>query len=102
VVQFLTALPQSRQRLSGNGTKLLECDLLILGAERDNMISPSEIEATARAYNTQAQIIPDVAHNSLLEQRWQSVAERILTWLNEQEVVNISAQVAEPARVLPL
>jgi pimeloyl-ACP methyl ester carboxylesterase len=57
--------------------------LLILGAARDNMIAPHEIEATARAYNTQAVIIPDVAHNSMLEQRWQSVADRILTWLNE-------------------
>ena len=76
--------------------------LLILGAERDNMISPAEIEATARAYHTQAQIIPGVAHNSMLEQRWQSVAERILTWLNEQEVVSPSAQVAERAGVLVL
>jgi len=66
--------------------------LLILGVERDNMLTPSEIEATARAYNTQAHIIPGVAHNSMLEQRWQSVADRILTWLNEQEVVNTSAQ----------
>jgi pimeloyl-ACP methyl ester carboxylesterase len=57
--------------------------LLILGAERDNMISPREIEATARAYNTQAQIVPGVAHNSMLELRWQSVADRILTWMNE-------------------
>jgi alpha-beta hydrolase superfamily lysophospholipase len=56
--------------------------LLILGVGRDNMLTPSEIEATARAYNTQAEIIPDVAHNSMLEKRWQSVAERILDWLN--------------------
>jgi pimeloyl-ACP methyl ester carboxylesterase len=41
--------------------------LLILGAERDNMISTAEIEATARTYHTQAQIIPGVAHNSMLE-----------------------------------
>ena len=76
--------------------------LLILGVEQDNRISPSEIEATARAYHTQAQIIPGVAHNSMLEQRWQSVADRILTWLNKQEVVNPSAQVAERAGVLVL
>jgi pimeloyl-ACP methyl ester carboxylesterase len=57
--------------------------LLVLGAARDNMIAPREIEATARAYNTQAQIIPDVAHNSMLEQQWQSVADRILAWLNK-------------------
>jgi alpha-beta hydrolase superfamily lysophospholipase len=61
--------------------------LLVLGAERDNMISPREIEATARTYRTKAEIIPDVAHNSMLEERWQSVAERILIWLNEREVV---------------
>jgi hypothetical protein len=65
------------------------------------MLSLSEIKATTRAYNTRAQILPSVAHNSMLELRWQSVAERILTWLNEQAVVNTSTQIAEPARVLP-
>jgi pimeloyl-ACP methyl ester carboxylesterase len=58
--------------------------LLVLGAARDNMIAPGEIEATGRAYNTHAEIIANVAHNSMLEQRWQSVAERILVWLKEQ------------------
>jgi pimeloyl-ACP methyl ester carboxylesterase len=69
--------------------------LLVLGVARDNMIAPSEIEATARAYNTQAEIIPDVAHNSMLDPRWQSVAERILTWLNQQPAANAPIQVAE-------
>lgn len=71
--------------------------LLILGAARDNMIAPREVEATARAYNTHAEIIPDVAHNSMLEQRWESVAERILIWLNEQSADNALMQVAELA-----
>ena len=66
--------------------------LLVLGAGRDNMIGPREIDATARAYNTQAEIIPDVAHNSMLEPGWQRVAERILSWLNE---VDIRAQTGE-------
>lgn len=60
--------------------------LLVLGAERDNMLKPSEIEATARAYNTQADFIAGVAHNSMLEPRWQSVAERILVWLKERKL----------------
>jgi len=63
--------------------------LLVLGAARDNMIAPPEVEATARAYNTQAEIIPDVAHNSMLEQRWESVAERILIWLNERSAPKV-------------
>jgi pimeloyl-ACP methyl ester carboxylesterase len=60
--------------------------LLVLGAARDNMLKPREIEATARLYHTQAEIIPGVAHNSMLEQQWQSVAERILVWLNERKL----------------
>jgi len=60
--------------------------LLVLGVARDNMLKPSEIEATARAYNTQSEMIADVAHNSMLEPRWQTVAERILVWLKEQKL----------------
>lgn len=58
--------------------------LLILGAGRDNMIAPKEVEATARAYHTTAEIIPDVAHNSMLELGWQSVADRMLLWLKDR------------------
>jgi pimeloyl-ACP methyl ester carboxylesterase len=56
--------------------------LLILGAERDHMLAPAEIQATARAYHTQSEIIAGVAHNSMLETRWETVAERILKWLD--------------------
>jgi pimeloyl-ACP methyl ester carboxylesterase len=79
----------------------IKTPLLVLGAERDNMISHREIEATGRAYNTRAQIIPDVAHNSMLETRWQSVADRIIAWLNERPA-NATVQVAELADVMPL
>ena len=62
--------------------------MLILGAGRDNMLRPREIEATARAYKTRAIIIPNVAHNSMLEQGWQTVADRILVWLKDRELRN--------------
>jgi pimeloyl-ACP methyl ester carboxylesterase len=58
--------------------------LLVLGAALDNMIAPREVEATARAYNTHAEIIADVAHNSMLEARWEIVADRILSWLENR------------------
>ena len=57
--------------------------LLVLGAARDRMLEPAEIEATGRAYHTQAEIIPGVAHSSMLEPRWRTVAERILVWLRK-------------------
>jgi pimeloyl-ACP methyl ester carboxylesterase len=59
----------------------LETPVLVLGVALDNMIRPGEIEATARAYNTQAIIIAGVAHNSMLDPRWPAVAERILAWI---------------------
>jgi alpha-beta hydrolase superfamily lysophospholipase len=80
----------------------VQTPLLVLGAGRDNMIGPREIEATARAYNTKAEIIPHVAHNSMLELRWQSVADRILAWLNERTAANTAVQVAELTRVISL
>jgi pimeloyl-ACP methyl ester carboxylesterase len=58
----------------------------VLGAERDNMLRPSEIRATARAYNTQAEFVPGVAHNSMLEENWRAVADQILLWLNRQDL----------------
>ena len=76
--------------------------VLVLGAARDHMIGRREIEATARAYNTKAELIPGVAHNSMLELRWQSVADRILAWLEELPVANASVQVAEEVNVSPL
>ncbi len=66
----------------------VKAPLLVLGVGRDNMLKPDEIEATARAYNTHSEIIPDVAHNSMLEPRWQAVADRILAWLKERELQN--------------
>lgn len=59
--------------------------VLVLGAARDNMLRSGENEATARAYITQSEINTGVAHNSMLEPRWQAVAERILVWLTARD-----------------
>ncbi len=61
--------------------------LLVLGVGRDNMIRPGEIEALAQAYDTQAEFVPDVAHDSMLELGWRAVADRILVWLKERQSV---------------
>lgn len=58
--------------------------ILVMGAANDRLISPSEVEATARAYHTQAEMFPDMAHDMMLEAGWQTVADRILGWLSMQ------------------
>ncbi|MBA7490522.1 2-succinyl-6-hydroxy-2,4-cyclohexadiene-1-carboxylate synthase [subsurface metagenome] len=62
----------------------IKTPMLVLGAGNDTMISSGDIEATARAYGTEAEIFPDMAHDMMLEAGWQAVADRILGWLSEQ------------------
>jgi pimeloyl-ACP methyl ester carboxylesterase len=59
-------------------------DLLIMGANDDTIFYSEEIEATAKAYQTQAVMFPAMAHNMMLERDWQSVADRIVNWLEEK------------------
>jgi alpha-beta hydrolase superfamily lysophospholipase len=67
--------------------KRVKTPMLVLGAGRDNMLDPGEIHATAQAYGARCEIIPDVAHDSMLELAWQGAANRILKWVVDQPTV---------------
>ena len=60
--------------------------ILVMGATDDRLITPAEVEATARAYQTQAELLPGMAHDMMLEAGWQAAADRILTWLDTLEL----------------
>jgi hypothetical protein len=60
--------------------------LLVLGAADDTIIGVGEVEATARAYGTQPELFPGMAHDMMLEAGWQAVADRVLAWLNERSL----------------
>ncbi len=62
--------------------------LLVLGAAQDTIFYPSEIEKTARAYHTKAEIFDDMAHDMMLELQWQIVADRIMAWLRERTLLS--------------
>ncbi len=64
--------------------KRITTPMLVLGAANDTVFRPSEVEATARAYHTQAIIFPNMGHGMMLEDGWESVAGRIVSWLNEK------------------
>lgn len=57
-------------------------NILVLGAEKDTIFTPYEVEATARAYRSAPEIWAGMAHDMMLEEGWQSVAERIIEWLD--------------------
>jgi pimeloyl-ACP methyl ester carboxylesterase len=54
--------------------------MLVVGAEKDGMVSAAAVEATARAYGTAAITVPGMAHAMMLEPNWQAAAEPIRDW----------------------
>ncbi len=64
--------------------KRISSPMLVLGAADDRTFLPSQVEATARAYNTQAVIFPNMGHVMMLEEGWEAVAGRIIAWLQEK------------------
>jgi pimeloyl-ACP methyl ester carboxylesterase len=66
--------------------KKVKTPLLVLGAEHDRVFTVAEQRKTAQAYNTEAILYPDMAHDMMLEQGWDSVADRILTWLKSNNL----------------
>lgn len=55
--------------------------LLVLGAEKDALIPPFLVQATARTYEVPDRIFRGMGHGLMLEKDWEHVAETIRDWL---------------------
>ncbi len=55
--------------------------MLVLGAESDILVPPSQAKQAARYYGTEAEIFPGMGHVMMLEAEWQKVADRIIAWI---------------------
>ena len=56
----------------------------VMGAADDAIVADYEIEATARAYGTEALIFDNVAHDMMLDPNWRSVADSMIKKLDTQ------------------
>ncbi len=56
--------------------------ILVIGAADDAVIGMSDVHATAKAYHTEAVILPNIAHDVMLEANWKSVADKMLEWIS--------------------
>jgi len=56
--------------------------MLVLGSTTDTMFTTDEFMATAKTYNTNAELLCGMGHAMMLDTGWQDVADRILEWLN--------------------
>ncbi len=64
-------------------TPTLDLPVLVLGAENDSFVFRGALEATAKTYRTRPEIFPRMAHAMMLEHSWETVAKRIVDWLDE-------------------
>lgn len=58
--------------------------MLVLGAENDALIPARKIEKTARVFNAECRIFPNMAHDLMLEKDWQAVADFMFEWLERR------------------
>lgn len=68
-------LPSSRRRT--------DIPVLVVSGEKDPFITRTAVEMTALTYGARAEIFPGMPHAMMLDPEWESVAERILAWLEE-------------------
>jgi pimeloyl-ACP methyl ester carboxylesterase len=57
--------------------------MLVLGAENDAFFPPSVMRFIATTYQADCYIFDNMAHAMMLENRWQSVADKMLHWLGK-------------------
>jgi pimeloyl-ACP methyl ester carboxylesterase len=57
--------------------------MLVLGAERDGLITVDEVRRTARAYRTEAEIFAGTGHDMMLDVGWERVADRVDRWIRD-------------------
>lgn len=64
--------------------KRVKTPILVIGAEDDTVIPLKSIHDTARAYQSEPFVIPNMAHDAMLESNWRVAADHILNWLTEK------------------
>lgn len=67
--------------LRPDAARVRRTPLLVLGAERDYIVSPADIRRTAAAYDAEMLILPDIAHDLMLDPGWRRAADAMLKWL---------------------
>ncbi len=60
--------------------------VLVMGAHDDRVFYRRDMRKTARAYNQKAVILPDMAHDMMLERNWRTAADVILGWLRDRHL----------------
>ncbi len=55
--------------------------VLVLAAAEDRVFTRAEVTATARAWNAELAVLPGLAHDMMLDTRWEHAAVHVAHWL---------------------
>jgi pimeloyl-ACP methyl ester carboxylesterase len=61
--------------------RVQQVPMLVLDCSGDAQFTPTEVRSTARAYNAESYLFRGMAHDMMLEEGWEGVANRIIDWL---------------------
>jgi pimeloyl-ACP methyl ester carboxylesterase len=64
----------------------IKAPVLALGAADDTLFTPADITATAEAYDGESFVLPNMAHNMMLEPGWEAAADILVRWLRIQRI----------------
>ena len=59
--------------------------VLVLGAHDDRICTPGDAHATAHHHGVTASILPGMAHMLMLEPEWETAAETLAEWLEQNK-----------------
>ncbi|KAK9867141.1 hypothetical protein WJX84_004221 [Apatococcus fuscideae] len=62
----------------------LHCPVLVLGCSNDRIVDRQGVEETAAHFGAQAVMLPDLAHDLMLDTRWQQAADALLQWMQAE------------------
>ena len=58
--------------------------MLVVSAEHDALFAPESHEALARRYHADFRFLPDLAHDAMLDTRWEDAARCLYEWLDSR------------------
>jgi len=56
--------------------------LMVMGGAVDTIFNPQQVGDTAASYGVKARMFPDMAHDMMLEDGWQQVADEMIEWIS--------------------
>ena len=65
--------------------KIPTTKMLVIGGEDDKVISTKDLQKTAKTYQADLKILPNIAHDMMLDTHWAAAAQEILAWLTNAE-----------------